>query len=191
MKIEIKSWFNGGVLFAIETDNMRLAVEAAIKSRADLSRADLTGANLSGAYLTGATLTGAYLTRAYLTRANLTGANLTNTVLDPLAILPLPTADQWRSWGFEVEGDKIWCWRTATSQHCGSTDYTPAGEYVAPVFSIDQFTACHPGIYFGTKEWCETNYPRVPIVRGYVLITEAIKAQDKFRAKRFFRPEEV
>ena len=35
----------------------------------------------------------------------------------------------------------------------------------------------------------ESNYKGTPLVRGYVLITEAIKAQDKFRAKRFFRPE--
>ena len=67
MKIEIKSWITGGILFAVETDNWKLAVEAAVKSRADLTGADLTGADLTGAVLTGAVLTGADLTGAVLT----------------------------------------------------------------------------------------------------------------------------
>ena len=56
MKIEIKSWFDESVLFSIETDSWKLAVEAAVKSRANLSRADLSRANLSGANLSCANL---------------------------------------------------------------------------------------------------------------------------------------
>ena len=64
MKFEIKSRFSGAVLFSLETESLKLCVEAAVKSRAnlsgaDLSRADLSGANLSGAYLSGAYLYGA------------------------------------------------------------------------------------------------------------------------------------
>ena len=42
VKIEIKSWFSGDVLFEYESDNatMKKAVEAAIDDNADLSGAD-------------------------------------------------------------------------------------------------------------------------------------------------------
>ena len=54
MKFEIKSYINGAVLFSLETDSMKLCVEAAIKSRANLYGANLYGANLRGADLRGA-----------------------------------------------------------------------------------------------------------------------------------------
>ena len=67
-------------------EDVRAAVEAAAKSRADLSRAnlsgadlsgaDLYGANLYGANLSGANLSGADLYRADLYGADLSGANL-------------------------------------------------------------------------------------------------------------------
>jgi hypothetical protein len=96
MKFEIKSRFTGNVIFSLETEKLKLCVEAAIKSRADLSgadlsradlsRADLHGANLSGANLSGANLSGADLSRANLSgadlsRANLSGANLSGANL--------------------------------------------------------------------------------------------------------------
>ena len=51
VKIEIKSWFSGDVLFEYESDNatMKKAVEAAVDDNADLSGADLRDADLSGA----------------------------------------------------------------------------------------------------------------------------------------------
>ena len=55
MKVEIKSWQSGAILFSLETESMKLCVEAAVRSGADLSGADLLGADLSGAYLSGAT----------------------------------------------------------------------------------------------------------------------------------------
>ncbi len=54
MKLQIKSWVTGGVLFEYETDKIRIAVEAAVKSGANLYGADLYGANLSWANLSGA-----------------------------------------------------------------------------------------------------------------------------------------
>ena len=56
MRFEIKSRFNGNVLFALETEAIKLCLVAAVKSRAylfgaNLSRADLSGADLSRAYL--------------------------------------------------------------------------------------------------------------------------------------------
>ena len=76
MKFEIKCRFDGSVIFALETDSMRLCVEAAVKSRANLSRADLSCANLSGANLSCADLSGANLSGANLSCANLSRANL-------------------------------------------------------------------------------------------------------------------
>ena len=106
MKREIKNRFTGSVLFSAETETLKLCVERAVKSGADLSRADLFGSSLSGAdllgadlsraylsgadlsrsdlsraylsgaYLSGADLSGAYLSRAYLSGANLSGADL-------------------------------------------------------------------------------------------------------------------
>ena len=49
MNIEIKSWTTGRILFAVETDSWKLAVEAVVRSGASLSSADLSYANLFGA----------------------------------------------------------------------------------------------------------------------------------------------
>ena len=76
MKFEIKNRFTGSVIFALETESIKLCVEAAWKERANLSGADLSGANLSGADLSGANLSGANLSGANLSGADLYGANL-------------------------------------------------------------------------------------------------------------------
>jgi len=54
LNFQIKNKWSGNVLFEIEAGSLKLAIELAIKSRADLSRADLSGADLSGADLYGA-----------------------------------------------------------------------------------------------------------------------------------------
>ena len=66
MKIEIKSRWDASVLFSVEAENFKIALEIAVKSRANLYGADLSGANLSGADLS----------RADLSGADLSGANL-------------------------------------------------------------------------------------------------------------------
>ena len=78
VKIEIKSWFSGDVLFEYKSDNatMKKAVEAAVDDNANLSGANLRDADLSGADLSGADLSGANLRDADLRDANLSGANL-------------------------------------------------------------------------------------------------------------------
>ena len=58
---EIKSRWNGSVLFSLETASIRLCLEAAVKSKAYLSGADLRDADLSGADLRDAYLRDAYL----------------------------------------------------------------------------------------------------------------------------------
>ena len=91
MKFEIKNRFTGSVLFSVETETLKLAVELGVKARANLAganldganlaRANLAGANLAGANLAGAYLAGAYLDGAYLARANLAGAYLAGAYL--------------------------------------------------------------------------------------------------------------
>jgi hypothetical protein len=76
MKFEIKSRYGASILFSLETDSLKLCVEAAIKGGADLGGADLGGVDLGGAYLGGADLGGAYLGGAYLRGADLGGADL-------------------------------------------------------------------------------------------------------------------
>jgi hypothetical protein len=98
---EIKSRWDGTVLFTAAAATLAEAVNLAIQARAnlsgadlsranlyganlsgaDLSRANLSGANLSGANLSGANLSGADLSRANLSRANLSGADLSGADL--------------------------------------------------------------------------------------------------------------
>ena len=76
MKIEIRNRFNAELIFSIETDSWKLAVEAAIKAKADLSYADLRSADLSSANLSSADLRSADLSSADLRSADLRYADL-------------------------------------------------------------------------------------------------------------------
>ena len=88
VKIEIKSWFSGDVLFEYESDNatVKKAVEAAVDGNANLSGADLRDADLRDADLRDANLSGADLSGADLRDANLSGANLSGADLRDAAI---------------------------------------------------------------------------------------------------------
>ena len=81
MRIEIKSWYTGAILFEGDFSCLADAVKAAVKGRANLSRADLSGADLSGANLSRAELSGADLSGANLSRANLSRADLSRANL--------------------------------------------------------------------------------------------------------------
>ena len=71
MKIEIKSWMTGAILFEGDFSCIADCVKAALKS----------GANLSGAYLSGADLSGADLSRAYLSKEKAAELYTTRTIL--------------------------------------------------------------------------------------------------------------
>ena len=71
MKINIVSRWDSSVLFTAEAASILLALEAAIKSGADLRSADLRSADLRSANLSGANLYGADLRSADLSGANL------------------------------------------------------------------------------------------------------------------------
>ena len=87
MKFEIKKRFSGEVIFSIERESWKLAVEAAFKAGADLRGANLYGANLGGADLYGANLYGADLYGANLYGADLSEEQMTQFRDDLWAVL--------------------------------------------------------------------------------------------------------
>ena len=68
MKIEIKNRFNGEIIFSVEEESWKVAVELAIKEKADLRSADLSFADLSSADLRSANLSSADLSYANTTK---------------------------------------------------------------------------------------------------------------------------
>jgi Pentapeptide repeats (8 copies) len=81
MKCEIRSRWNADILFAVEAESFRSAVELAIKRGVNLRDANLSEMNLCNADLRGADLRNANLEDADLRGANLSGANLENADL--------------------------------------------------------------------------------------------------------------
>jgi len=81
MIFEIKHRWSGDLLFTIETTSWKLAVEAAIRSKANLSKANLSKADLSEANLSEADLSEANLSEANLSKADLSWANLSKADL--------------------------------------------------------------------------------------------------------------
>lgn len=112
-------------------------------------------ANLSGAYLSGANLSGADLTRA----------NLSDTCLDP-EMLSIQRKFCRECPPLATRGRVVF--RTAKSQHVGSTEYEPGHTYTAPILSFDCAAHCHPGIYAASLEWMQENYPGEKLVVCYV-----------------------
>ena len=114
IKIEIKHFITGSVLFKFETENntIRKTLEEALRRRADLREADLRGAdlrraNLWRANLRRANLRGADLRRADLREADLRGADLRRA---DLRRANLREANLWRAnlWGADLRGADLW-----------------------------------------------------------------------------------
>ncbi len=78
---EIRNRLSGTVLFKGKFGSLKICVETAVESDADLHDADLRDADLSGANLRGANLRDADLRDADLSGANLSGANLSGANL--------------------------------------------------------------------------------------------------------------
>lgn len=105
MRIKIRSWINGKVLYAIEADSIKLAVEALVRQGANLMDAQLGGAQLVGAQLVGAQLGGAQLGGANLRGANLRGAKIDDLLClcelsDAIDLAPM-IFQEWQDSGFE------------------------------------------------------------------------------------------
>jgi uncharacterized protein YjbI with pentapeptide repeats len=79
--MQIKSRYDGHVIYECEAESVRAAVEQAVRNGINLNGADLHGEDLRGAYLRGAYLRGANLRGADLSGAYLSGANLSGAYL--------------------------------------------------------------------------------------------------------------
>ena len=120
------------------------------RGEAGASRADLSGADLSWANLLGANLSGANLRGADLSGADLFGTCLANmmSAYDWIIANNCPM----RSIAFRtlVLGS-----RTKSCPFIGGPDYEVGKVYVAPYFSHDRPTDCHPGLYIAGGPDCE------------------------------------
>jgi hypothetical protein len=152
MTIEIKSRLSGSVLFSIETENLRLAVEAAVKSGANLSRADLSRANLS---------------RADLSRANLSGANGVHPLLTtPLYALRDQVGPIRLYKLVDAEG-------RSPIQNTGKLTYRVGEEVVCPDARTDESEQCAAGINVATMDWCLREW-----CEGYRILVVEFEAKD-------------
>ena len=102
---KIKHRLTGGVLFSLETESLKLCVQAAVTAKADLRDAYLGGTHLRGAdlrdaYLGGAYLGGAGLRDAYLGGADLRGADLRGAH----GVIHLGTPDGWHAHAWLRDG---------------------------------------------------------------------------------------
>lgn len=162
----------------------RANLEGANLAGASLAGANLEGANLTRADLAGASLEGADLEGADLARADLTGAILTDTCLDPSSPIPAITDDDIVEAGLEIDGDYVIGWRTARSMHAGSTEYVPGMRYVAAYFSVAA-TECHPGLYFASRAWVQSEYPESDHIRVRCARADLHRAGKKWRCRSF------
>jgi hypothetical protein len=126
------------------------------------------------------------LHRVNLREANLSEANLYGTCLDPTCPVFIISDTELARAGLEARGNFVYGWRTMQSPIVGSHVYTP-GLHTAPVFSIDRYTDCHPGIYLAGAGWLDRqDYSRRPRVRCYCRRDELVHAGDKWRCRRLW-----
>jgi hypothetical protein len=199
LKIEIKSWINGSLLFEYECEDNTLArtVQEAVNKRADLSRANLSGAYLSGADLSRANLSRAYLSGAALSRANLSRANLSGADLSGayLSGADLSRANLSRA---NLNGAAL---SRANLSGAKDADLAIAMTRILPEGQLIGYKKCRNGVIvklqipakakrshaFGRK--CRAEYAKVLHIYG---ATEAVSAYDQtfvYRKGEIVRPD--
>ena len=210
MKFEIKSWINGGVLFSCETESLKLAVELAVKSHANLSYANLHNANLSYANLSYANLSYANLHNANLSYAdlrdadlynadlsyaNLSYANLHNANLSYADLRDAKNVNKNRCTPLLVLCDqpgKIRAYKLVTEKgvgpFCGGIFYEKGKTYTVADADCSE-AQCAKGISLATLDWCMNEWQP-----GYRILIAEFTAKDiasipiatdgKFRVKK-------
>ena len=172
MKWQIKHRYNKTILFEMEAEFFRQAVEEAVKTGADLSGANLSGVNLSGANLyranlpgadlSGANLSGANLSGANLYRANLSGANLYRANLSGANLSD--TKNLVKIMGVEPGN---FYWKRFEEGLCNNNYQFYVGLNTLrdnEVFASDDRVTCsYPGFHFASRSWCAVNYPNRPL----------------------------
>lgn len=152
----------------------------------NLRRASFYQADLGYAEFVNCDLSDADLTATVLKYTRFDNCILTGTCLDPDS----PISDEGRAGiysYFPVEDDGTFvAYRTSVSQHVGRTVYTPGETHIAPIFSTDMGTGCHPGLFFNTLDGMERNYPASDWVKVRVNIKDAMRTNSgKFRCRQF------
>jgi hypothetical protein len=180
MKIEIKSRWSGSILFSLETDSLKLAVEAAVNQGANLRDANLRGANLTGANLTGANLTGADLRDANLTGANLRGANLTGANLRGANLGGAKNFNKFAICSLLMLLDqtgKIRAYKLVKADGLapfnGGILYEIGKKYEVASANADEFVQCAEGINLATLDWVIANFQA-----GYRVLIAEFEARD-------------
>jgi hypothetical protein len=177
MKFEIKHRYSGAVLFSLENDSLKLCVEAAVKSWADLSGAKLSGAKLSEANLIGAKLSEANLSWADLRGANLSGANLIGANLSGANLIGANLIGANLSWAnlsraknlvkiMGVKPGNTYWKRFETGLNNNGYQYHVGLNVLrdGEKFADDERVVCgYPGFHFASRSWCAAYYPRRPL----------------------------
>ena len=162
---QIKHRFTMKVLFEKNCESLKVCVEAAVKSGANLP-----GAYLSGANLPGANLYRAYLYRAYLSRANLSGAYLYKSKgINPHRTTPLlMLLDQ---------PGHIRLYKLVTEQGTGPTytsiTYKIGETYIEPNADTNVQIQCAAGLNLATLDWCMKEWEE-----GYRILIAEFDAKD-------------
>ena len=147
MKIEIKSRWDASILFSLETESLKLCVEAAVKYRANLFGANLSSANLSGADLSRANLSSANLFGANLSGANLFGAKNMFKIMGVE-----PHNRYWKRFDAGLNNNGY--------QFKVGLNVLRDGEK----FADDERIQCsYPGFHFASRSWCAMFYPARPL----------------------------
>ena len=135
--MQIKSRFDGSVVFECEASNIKECLEEAVTQGANLIGANLNGANLSDANLRGANLSDANLRGANLIDANLSGANLRGAYLRGEVLTKAPISILNLTWDILITENymQIGCqrhshaeWADFTDQEISNMEYR-AGEF--------------------------------------------------------------
>ena len=159
--IEIKSRWDGSVLYTAENaQDVRRALEEAVKGGANLG-----DANLRGAYLRGANLGGANLGGAYLGGANLGGAEgIHPSRITPLHIL-LDQPGKVRAYKLVNEHNQ--------GPFNGGLTYNVGETVEVDACNTDPDDHCGTGINVATLPWCLDSWRP-----GYKVLLVEFKAKD-------------
>ena len=162
MKFEIKTRIDGKILFELETSSLKLCIEAAVKSHANLSDADLSHAYLSGAYLFHADLSHAYLYGANLSHAYLYDANLSHADLSGANLSG--AEGMVKTMGVEIGN---YYWKRFDKGLCNNKYQYKVGINKlrdGEKFADDERKTCdYPAFHFASRSWCAVNYSKRPL----------------------------
>jgi hypothetical protein len=209
VKIQIKHYFTGSVLFEYECEGNTIAktVQEAVNKRANLSGADLRSADLSGAYLSGADLRSADLRSADLSGAYLSGANLSGDYLSGANLRSADLSGAYLSGAYlsgadlrsaDLSGADL---RSAYLSGAKNADLAIAMTRILPEGQLIGYKKCRNGVIvklqipakakrshaFGRK--CRAEYAKVLHIYG---ATEAVSTYDQtfvYRKGEVVRPD--